>query len=101
MRRFRWLSAGGLGLGRDLRRCVWRLRHMPETNSIPVHVFRLRAKLAVAGLGGALRTVDSSYLLDLPGLPCPYATTTVTADSALDCYRVPDEHGGAVNGRPG
>ncbi|WP_240310854.1 winged helix-turn-helix domain-containing protein [Altererythrobacter sp. ZODW24] len=31
----------------QLLRDVWRLRHYPETNSIEVHVSRLRAKLAV------------------------------------------------------
>lgn len=83
---WRLAATPGTAVGKPaLFRDVWRLRHMPETNSIAVHVFRLRAKLALAGLGGALRTVDSSYLLDLPGLPCPYAAVTVTADSALDC----------------
>ena len=31
-----------------LLRDVWRLAHLPETNSLEVHVSRLRAKLAVA-----------------------------------------------------
>ena len=31
-----------------LLRDVWRLAHVPETNSLEVHVSRLRAKLAVA-----------------------------------------------------
>lgn len=33
---------------RDLLRDVWRLNHEPETNSLEVHISRLRAKLAVA-----------------------------------------------------
>lgn len=36
---------------RELLADVWRLEHMPETNSLEVHVSRLRAKLAVSGAG--------------------------------------------------
>lgn len=36
---------------------VWRLGHVPETNSIAVHVSRLRAKLALAGLEDLIETV--------------------------------------------
>lgn len=35
---------------------VWRLRHEPETISLEVHVSRLRAKLAVSGLGWLVQT---------------------------------------------
>lgn len=46
---------------------VWRLYHMPDTNSLAVHVFRLRAKLAGAGLEGLVRTVEAGgYMLVLP-----------------------------------
>lgn len=34
----------------ELLRDVWRLRHEPETNSVQVHVSRLRTKLAAHGL---------------------------------------------------
>lgn len=47
---------------------VWRLGHMPETNSIAVHVSRLRAKLAVAGHEALVHThPDGGYVLVLPG----------------------------------
>lgn len=43
---------------------VWHLNFRPETNSLAVHVCRLRAKLAIAGLPQILRTMDSgAYLL--------------------------------------
>jgi DNA-binding response OmpR family regulator len=40
----------------ELLRDVWRLRHEPETNSVQVHVSRLRSKLAVHGLGTLVAT---------------------------------------------
>ncbi len=41
---------------------VWQMFHSPETNRIAVHIFRLRAKLAAAGLEGLVRTAaDGSY----------------------------------------
>jgi len=42
---------------------VWQLSHRPETNSLAVHVCRLRAKLAVAGLPDLLRTSEAGYVL--------------------------------------
>lgn len=43
---------------------VWRLRHEPETNSLEVHVSRLRAKLAVSGLGWLVQThPDGGYFI--------------------------------------
>lgn len=51
---------------RQLLADVWRTHHMPETNSIAVHVFRLRAKLALAGLEGIVETApDGSYRMDM------------------------------------
>ena len=50
----------------ELMRQVWRLAHMPYTNSIAVHIFRLRAKLGLAGLHEMVRTAPSGgYFLDL------------------------------------
>ena len=47
-----------------LLRDVWHLSHMPGTNSLAVHVSRLRAKLALSGLGGMLDSVaDGGYRL--------------------------------------
>ncbi|WEK48200.1 MAG: winged helix-turn-helix domain-containing protein [Candidatus Andeanibacterium colombiense] len=40
----------------ELLRDVWRLRHEPETNSVQVHVSRLRSKLAAHGLGALIAT---------------------------------------------
>ena len=44
---------------KELVRDVWRMAHVPDTNSIAVHVFRLRAKLAIAGLVELVRTAPS------------------------------------------
>jgi DNA-binding response OmpR family regulator len=40
----------------ELLHDVWRLRHDPETNSVQVHVSRLRSKLAAHGLGALVAT---------------------------------------------
>lgn len=54
---------------RVLLRDVWHLRFQPETNSLAVHASRLRAKLALAGLGGMVQTAaDGGYLL-VPAQP--------------------------------
>ena len=46
---WRLADAPGERVPRDrLLRDVWRLAHLPETNSLEVHVSRLRAKLAAA-----------------------------------------------------
>lgn len=43
---------------------VWNLNFRPETNSLAVHVCRLRAKLAVASVEGMLRTtIAGAYVL--------------------------------------
>ena len=50
---------------RRLLRDVWHLRFVPETNSLAVHVSRLRAKLRGFGVEAMLQTADSgAYLLD-------------------------------------
>ena len=41
---------------RQLLRDVWRLPHEPETNSVEVHVSRLRAKLGAHGCRGVVLT---------------------------------------------
>lgn len=45
---------------------VWRMGFVPRTNSIAVHMSRLRSKLAQAGLEGAIETVSAGYRLRLP-----------------------------------
>lgn len=48
----------------DLLRDVWRIRHDPETNSVEVHISRLRAKLALAGCPSLIETLpEGGYLL--------------------------------------
>ena len=43
---------------------VWQLNFRPETNSLAVHVCRLRGKLGWVGLAGMVRTTDDgSYML--------------------------------------
>ncbi|MBC2664313.1 winged helix-turn-helix domain-containing protein [Novosphingobium flavum] len=70
---------------------VWQLNFRPETNSLAVHVCRLRAKLAGAGLDQVVRTTPAgSYVLapdpEAPAIPLP-------ADgAALDAHlRLPGE----------
>lgn len=48
----------------SLLRDVWRMAFRPETNSLAVHISRLRAKLRVAGLDGLIETLpDGAYRL--------------------------------------
>ena len=59
---------------RTLLRDVWRLGHVPETNSLAVHVSRLRDKLRAAGLSWMVATtIDGGYVL-LTEQPQAYAT---------------------------
>lgn len=49
---------------------VWRITFEPETNSVAVHVARVRAKLEPFGLAHILAThPDGGYLLDVPASP--------------------------------
>ncbi len=42
---------------------VWQLSFRPETNSLAVHISRLRKKLALVGLAASLETVPEGYRL--------------------------------------
>lgn len=54
----------------DLLGDVWRLRFRPETNSLAVHVSRLRAKLRLSGLNDAIETTaDGGYRLNWSAQP--------------------------------
>lgn len=54
----------------DLIAEVWQMNFRPETNSLAVHVCRLRAKLASAGLPGIVSTtIDGGYALTSPEEP--------------------------------
>lgn len=59
---------------------VWRLTIDPETNSVAVHVARVRAKLEPFGLSGMLVThPDGGYLLDVP-----LGQTSLSVSSAVE-----------------
>lgn len=46
---------------------VWRIDHEPETNSVAVHVARIRSKLEPLGLAGILAThPDGGYYINAP-----------------------------------
>ncbi len=52
---------------RQLLRDVWRIDFEPETNSVAVHVARVRSKLEAFKLSGLLVThPDGGYFLDVP-----------------------------------
>jgi DNA-binding response OmpR family regulator len=63
---------------RELLRDVWRIHHEPETNSVEVHVSRLRGKLAGVGCEAMIQTAnEGGYRLvarpsfsRVPGLFC-------------------------------
>lgn len=78
---------------RELLRDVWRIHHEPETNSVEVHVSRLRSKLAGVGCEALIQTAsEGGYRLASGPLPCcpdprrtaldpPFALTRLFADS--------------------
>lgn len=70
----------------SLIRDVWRLGHVPETNSLAVHVFRLRRKLELAGIRDLVRTEGEGYRLAWP----PGA---VGPGVPLAAEQTPHEHG--------
>lgn len=47
---------------------VWQLRFMPESNSIAVHISRLKRKLGPVGLDGIIEWGNGGYRLSLPSL---------------------------------
>ena len=63
------MDTPGVPVGKlDLLRDVWRMSHVPETNSVAVHASRLRAKLATVGLAGLIQTTPGGgYQLVRPG----------------------------------
>ncbi len=66
---------------------VWRLHHMPETNSVAVHVSRLREKLRIAGLAEMVQTAPTGgYLLAPPNGWIRPAIPMLTRDSLLDAH---------------
>jgi DNA-binding winged helix-turn-helix (wHTH) protein len=64
---WRLMEAGGEPLGKArLLAEVWHLHHVPETNSLPVHVSRLRRKLAAAGYPEIIATRGGGYAYQPP-----------------------------------
>jgi two-component system, OmpR family, response regulator len=71
---------------RQLLRDVWRLNHEPETNSVEVHVSRLRSKLAELGCADLLATDPrGGYRLELEQ-PFLLGGDDVPEEDALDAY---------------
>lgn len=80
---WRLMAAPGEALGKvQLVREVWRLHHVPETNSLAVHACRLRAKLGAVGLADLVVTEGDGYRLaaqaaTAPALPLHSVVDTV------------------------
>jgi DNA-binding response OmpR family regulator len=75
----------------DLLTEVWQMSFKPETNSLAVHVCRLRAKLAAMGLGGIVSTTpDGGYALvpDRDG-PDPLRRRLAEGGDALQSGGIP------------
>jgi DNA-binding response OmpR family regulator len=71
----------------DLLGDVWRLSFRPETNSLAVHVSRLRAKLRQFGLGGVVETLPGgAYRLAMPESPAPPRLLHLDEELPLDAY---------------
>lgn len=69
---------------RSLLSDVWRLSFRPETNSLAVHVSRLRSKLRLSGLDGLIETTsDGAYRL---AVAASAAAEAGRAQFALDGY---------------
>lgn len=67
---WRLMEAGGEALDKErLLFEVWHLQHVPETNSLPVHVSRLRRKLAAAGYPEMIATCGGGYAYVPTALP--------------------------------
>lgn len=70
----------------DLLGDVWRLAFRPETNSLAVHVSRLRAKLRLVGLDGLIETLaDGGYRLVMEPVAGGSALP-LACEFALDAY---------------
>ncbi|MDE1467156.1 winged helix-turn-helix domain-containing protein [Aurantiacibacter sp. D1-12] len=76
---------GELVSRQQLLKDVWRLNHEPETNSVEVHISRLRSKLASAGASEIVETsTDGGYRLS-DDAPFMFAKDPPEGD-ALDGY---------------
>lgn len=80
-------SPGEIVSRRELLRDVWRIEFEPETNSVEVHVSRLRSKLAAEGYRGLIETAaGGGYRLALEDQPFMLAAPAEPQDDALDAY---------------
>jgi len=69
---WRLADTPGVPVGKtELVNDVWRMAHVPDTNSIAVHIFRLRAKLAIAGLASLVQTAPSGGYFLAPAISPP------------------------------
>ena len=60
---------------------VWRINFDPETNSLAVHISRLRAKLEPYGLGHIVETLpDGAYRLEAPAGPSNFCFSPATTE---------------------
>ena len=67
---------------RQLLHDVWRISREPETNSVEVHVSRLRGKLALAGCADLIETVpEGGYRLPSPE---PFMLATARAEPGVE-----------------
>jgi len=64
---------------------VWRLCLMPDTTSLSVHLFRLRAKLVGAGLAGLVQTALSGGSLLTPD--CVQASPAIPLLAGSACIK--------------
>ena len=69
----------------QLLKDVWRINHEPETNSVEVHVSRLRTKLAGAGCDGLVETAPGGGYRLASGNPALLAAPPSEGD-ALDAF---------------
>ena len=71
----------------SLLKDVWRINHDPETNSVEVHVSRLRGKLAEAGCDNLVLTVPEGGYRLRTDLAFNWAPPPTEADALDQCLR--------------
>ena len=70
---------------KTLIRDVWRMAHVPEPTSLAVHVYRLRAKLALASLDWMVQTtLGGGYLFETGAEARPVSPLTFSANQEHD-----------------
>lgn len=89
---WRLMAVPGEVVGKlQLLREVWRLRHVPETNSLAVHACRLRAKLAAVGLAHLIVSEGDGYRLASGGAPAPDLPPDSGIDTPVAHLRLTDD----------